>query len=207
MGRSTISMAIFNSKLLVHQRVPPLMILMGGKINNLTHNNFPKDKFLQLLSALMAVRADARLTVFGLWLLCHLILGQMETSPTRMVASWRYDGYTIYIYIIIIIIITWLYIYIHNYIIIVIVVIYNYCLAMVHWNITNETRDKTGAKKWFRPPIGGTNWDGQLLGLTNEYHWYFANRLLMLVMLCMFLISNVCLLFDHAWPMSGMSSL
>lgn len=26
-----------------------------------------------------------------------------------------------------------------------IVVIYNYCLAMVHWNITNETRDKTGA--------------------------------------------------------------
>lgn len=31
------------------------------------------DKFLQLLSALMAVRADARLTVFGLWLLCHLI--------------------------------------------------------------------------------------------------------------------------------------
>eukprot|EP00931_Biecheleriopsis_adriatica_P099652 TRINITY_DN7430_c0_g1_i1.p1 TRINITY_DN7430_c0_g1~~TRINITY_DN7430_c0_g1_i1.p1 ORF type:complete len:790 (+),score=257.80 TRINITY_DN7430_c0_g1_i1:88-2370(+) len=31
------------------------------------------DRFLQLLSALMAVRADARLTVFGLWILCHLI--------------------------------------------------------------------------------------------------------------------------------------
>eukprot|EP00438_Fugacium_kawagutii_P017104 Skav204594 [mRNA] locus=scaffold672:185304:186115:- [translate_table: standard] len=31
------------------------------------------DRFLQVLSALMAVRADARLTVFGLWLLCHLI--------------------------------------------------------------------------------------------------------------------------------------
>ncbi|CAK9073417.1 unnamed protein product [Durusdinium trenchii] len=31
------------------------------------------DKFMQLLSALMAVRADARLIVFGLWLLCHLI--------------------------------------------------------------------------------------------------------------------------------------
>jgi len=31
------------------------------------------DRFLQLLSAFMAVRADARLAVFGLWLLCHLI--------------------------------------------------------------------------------------------------------------------------------------
>merc|ERR1712232_1502759 len=31
------------------------------------------DQFLQLLSALMSVRADARLVVFGLWLLCHLI--------------------------------------------------------------------------------------------------------------------------------------
>ena len=31
------------------------------------------DKFMQLVSALMAVRADARLTVFGLWLLCHMI--------------------------------------------------------------------------------------------------------------------------------------
>mmetsp|Transcript_119419 Transcript_119419/g.380874 ORF Transcript_119419/g.380874 Transcript_119419/m.380874 type:complete len:952 (+) Transcript_119419:78-2933(+) len=33
----------------------------------------PLDKFLQLLSALMTVRADARLAVFGVWMLCHLI--------------------------------------------------------------------------------------------------------------------------------------
>jgi len=31
------------------------------------------DSFLRLLSALMAVRADARLGVFGLWLICHFI--------------------------------------------------------------------------------------------------------------------------------------
>mmetsp|Transcript_39523 Transcript_39523/g.91773 ORF Transcript_39523/g.91773 Transcript_39523/m.91773 type:complete len:546 (-) Transcript_39523:86-1723(-) len=31
------------------------------------------DHFLQILSALMAVRADARLAVFGLWILCHCI--------------------------------------------------------------------------------------------------------------------------------------
>merc|ERR1719215_655082 len=33
----------------------------------------PVDRFLQLLSALMTVRADARLAVSGLWILCHLI--------------------------------------------------------------------------------------------------------------------------------------
>lgn len=33
----------------------------------------PLDRFLQLLSALMTVRADARLAVFGVWVLCHLI--------------------------------------------------------------------------------------------------------------------------------------
>mmetsp|Transcript_37454 Transcript_37454/g.86400 ORF Transcript_37454/g.86400 Transcript_37454/m.86400 type:complete len:1136 (-) Transcript_37454:40-3447(-) len=31
------------------------------------------DRYLQLLTAVMAVRADARLTVFGMWLLCHTI--------------------------------------------------------------------------------------------------------------------------------------
>lgn len=33
----------------------------------------PLDNFLQLLSALMTVRADARLAVFGVWVLCHMI--------------------------------------------------------------------------------------------------------------------------------------
>jgi len=33
----------------------------------------PVDNILQMLSALMAVRADARLAVFGVWMLCHLI--------------------------------------------------------------------------------------------------------------------------------------
>merc|ERR1712187_265382 len=31
------------------------------------------DHYLQLLSALMAVRADARLVIFSLWVLCHMI--------------------------------------------------------------------------------------------------------------------------------------
>lgn len=33
----------------------------------------PLDSFLQVLSALMAARADVRFGVFGVWLLCHLI--------------------------------------------------------------------------------------------------------------------------------------
>mmetsp|Transcript_8347 Transcript_8347/g.18086 ORF Transcript_8347/g.18086 Transcript_8347/m.18086 type:complete len:172 (-) Transcript_8347:58-573(-) len=33
----------------------------------------PVDKFLQLTSALMTVRADARFLVFGLWSLCHCL--------------------------------------------------------------------------------------------------------------------------------------
>ena len=68
--------------------------------------------------------------------------------------------YYIYIYIII-----YVYIYIEMHI----VVIYNYCLAMVHWNITNETLDKNWGIFLIQTiqttVIGATNWDGQLLGV------------------------------------------
>ena len=145
----------------------------------------------------MAVRADARLTVFGLWLLCHLILGHLmvmfkwhlritngdftNKNGGIMGIWWIYD---IYRYMIIWYYMILYYIYIHNYIRIYIemhiVVIYNYCLAMVHWNITNETLDKTGAFFWFRQfrplslglQIGMVNY----WVLTNEYHQWIGLR-------------------------------